>query len=67
MTHIVRCSRCRLPIGSRGRAGFSLGDVIALEEGDEPAAGRPRIARLYHPACWEEEAAVGREGHEAAD
>ena len=47
--------------------GFSLGDVIALDEGDEPAAGRPRIARLYHPECWEEEAAVGREDYEAAD
>jgi hypothetical protein len=67
MTHIVRCSRCSLPIGSSGRGGFSLGDVIALDEGQETAAGRPRIARLYHAECWEEESSVGREGFEAAD
>jgi hypothetical protein len=61
MRYIVRCPWCRLPIGS---GDFSLGHAIALDEGDEPGAGQPRIARLYHPACWEEEGAVGREGFE---
>jgi hypothetical protein len=48
-----------MPVGS---SDFSLGHAIALDEGEVPSDGGPRIARVYHPACWEEEGALGREG-----
>ena len=48
MALLVQCARCLRPVGAYDSA-------VALDEGDEPAAGAPRFARLFHPSCWEEE------------